>query len=113
MVDFTKLLNQTPEEREAARNEAQAEFDERIGRLINTRLRQVEDLQKLQGLGEWEERFVDSMRRIAEQHDPITGKVGGKLAYLTDSQAASFDKLVARTQHSTRAQRYSTMRSRN
>jgi hypothetical protein len=113
MVDFTKLLNQTPEEREAARNEAQAAFHERIGRLINTRLRQVEDLQKLQGLGEWEERFVDSMRRIAEQHDPITGRAGGNLAFLTDTQVTSFEKLVAKTQQSTRSQRYGVGRPRN
>jgi hypothetical protein len=98
MLDFKKLLSQTPEERAEQAKRRDEEFEQRMQEVTLRRQAQVQSMQKLEGLTEWEQNFVSSMVRLAQEVDPISGVVGRKLAYLSDPRIDSFDKLVARTQ---------------
>lgn len=96
MVDFAKLLSQTPAERLAATNEREAHWAELESNLIARRREQAQLMEALPGLTTWERDFTADMASLGNQHDPISNRVGGKLLYLSDRQLQSFTQLAER-----------------
>lgn len=97
MIDFKKLMNETPEER-AARHAHLEKLDRaRIARevsLIAERQQMVERIAAggLDRLDENSRRFVRSLQTMSEIHH-WSGLKGGDLAYLTAKQVGWLDRL--------------------
>lgn len=99
MIDFSKLIHRTPEEKEAARIERERqdqEYLERLDRLADERVAQVNALVELMPkLTSWEQDFVKSMHYLATTFD-MSGKLGGELGTLSDKRLSSLNKIVAK-----------------
>ena len=96
MVDFTKLLNRSPAERQADIDRAQREFDERQDLLLAKRKRDLDAAFGLMGLNARELDFLNDLRSRATQHDVAGGRDGGKLLYISDDQVRWLERLAAR-----------------
>lgn len=99
MIDFAKLINQTPEEKAAAvveRAEAHAALLAREAAITARLISQVEQL-NAPGivLGAWERQFVQSLASRATDFDLVTSTYGGRLNRLSLKEQPIFDRLVA------------------
>jgi len=96
MIDFKKLMDQTPEEREAVQARAAEEFAQRTREVIARRTAQIQALEADDAaLNAWERDFVSDMSYKATTYD-IAGWLGGNLATLSDKQAENLDRLHAK-----------------
>lgn len=94
MIDFTKLLNTSPEQREADRQAQYAEFTARTNATIVARLAMLEDIANSSRLlNEWETGFFESLQRKAKAFDVVGRIPGGCLADLSDSQVKHLESL--------------------
>lgn len=94
MIDFKALLNQTPEESKAIRDEMDAEYAARMDALLAERLGMLEAIQDDDPrLSDWDREFLSSMRRLATSRDRVSGKIGGELSVLSDARAAALSKI--------------------
>jgi hypothetical protein len=107
MVDFKKLMDRSPEavaEREATRAREEAAFAAHLQRTIDARREVILALERVIAedsapgaerpprLTEWEIRFVRDMSYRADTYDEA-GAFGGRLAALSDKQAAALERL--------------------
>lgn len=86
MIDFASILNRTPEESKAIRDEFDREYSERKIDLIRTRKDIILQLSGLTLNSDWDRNFIDSMLIKIDAHDFISGLAGGELAFLSDKQ---------------------------
>lgn len=97
MIDFKALMNRTPEERAAADEKLRLDDIERASRvdaLIAERVLQVEQLSEVGALTPFERQFVGTMSARGRGFDMISGKLGGRLAFLSDKETPIFERLV-------------------
>lgn len=98
MIDFKKLMAQTPEERAAAAEESRKEFEAQMLERIQARTNQIEHMARAlenhpDEFSEWEKSFILDWQLKAYVKD-ITGWVGGKLMDLSSNQTAQFKRLT-------------------
>lgn len=94
MVDFNALMNRTPEESKAIRDEMDAEFAARMDALLVERRAMLEAIQDDDPrLSEWDREFITSMRRLAASRDLVSGKIGGELSFLSDPRVTYLVKI--------------------
>lgn len=95
MVDFKKLMHRTPEERAAAMEVLDREYAEREAAKIVLLTTKVRALEQVSGtLTAYEGGFVRDMAYRAETFDDM-GRLGGRLAVLSDKQLGMLDRLFA------------------
>jgi hypothetical protein len=100
MVDFKKLLAQTPEERA----ERVRKFDEEYEATQTAKLQQrAEALRSMVqwrdssvALSDFDRKFITNMESLSTQPDIISDRIAGKLLYLTDPQVESFNRIGER-----------------
>lgn len=93
MLDFKALMNMTPEQRKADRDAAQAKFDADRDAKIKTRSEMILSLSAVENLSEWETEFLASMNCKLSSKDLISNIIGGELAFLSESQIKSLNKM--------------------
>lgn len=98
MLDFKKLMLQTPEEKEAAqieRDQQNQEYLQRLKQLADERVGQVNALMlQLDRLTTWEQSFVKSLHDMAVTSDGL-GNMGGRLGTLSDRQLNALKRIVS------------------
>lgn len=99
MVDFAKLLNRTPEEKEASRlaiEENYAQMERAELEKIATRSACVLALHEGNFLMDaFERKFISSLQYKATTYD-MSGREGGHLATLSEKQMDILDRLAAK-----------------
>ena len=99
MVDFSKLLNRTPEERAHDQErvlEAYLALAKRERDLVTLRSEQIGKLLSPGvSLSQWERQFVESLARRGEDFDLVSQTTGGRLARLSERELHIFEELVA------------------
>lgn len=99
MIDFKKLMNRTPEEKEADRLAIEARYAEMESvelAKIATRSAQVVALHEGNyPLDAFERKFISSLQYKATTFD-MTGREGGNLAFLSDKQMEILNRLAAK-----------------
>lgn len=97
MIDFTKLMNRTPEESRAAREKLDIEFREKTRSLVASRMAIIRTCAlQTDALSSWEAQFVESMVSKSEAVDRVTQMIGGELSYLSDSQVSKLSSIHSR-----------------
>lgn len=95
-MDFTKLLNRTPEERQADIERAQREYDEGQDQLLATRKANLEAALSTAGLTPRDRDFLQGLQSRARQVDHVGGRDGGRLLYISEPQVEWLKRLAAR-----------------
>lgn len=98
MVDFKKLLQRSPEEREEELRRSAARFEAELQATITERTRIVEALSTQPGLTDWEQKFLSSMQYLATTYS-MGGTFGGELADLSKGRMESLEKLLTKHPH--------------
>ena len=112
MVDFKKLLSQTPEERAQIREKMDQEYAQEVQKTIDERTAMVRALhENTEGFTPDQSRFVDSLVRMAEDKDVYSRQVGGQLLTLSEKQVRYLNDLYraqtpAKQETSPRAARF-------
>lgn len=98
MIDFSKLLNRTPEEQAQAQLEIEARDRVVIQRFRDLAITRSDQILRLYegnfSLGVFDTDFVRSMHIKSTRRDEF-GQMGGALSTLTEKQGAHFERLVA------------------
>jgi hypothetical protein len=95
-VDFRKLLEMTPQEREASRQAAQDAYERSCEERLATRRAQLAAALRLRDLNGKERDFLNGLNARAARPDHVVGRIGGELLYISDPQAAWLRDLAAR-----------------
>lgn len=99
MIDFAKLIKQTPEDRAAAAVEREEAHAALLAREAATTARLISQVEQLNApkiaLGAWERQFVQSLACRATDFDLVTSTYGGRLNRLSLKEQPIFDRLVA------------------
>ena len=97
MVDFSKLMDQSPEERQAERERIDRDFQERNLFMISSRQAIIQECSKrIEILSAWEATFIESMVQKSETLDRISRLMGGELSCLSDAQVSKLSSIHAR-----------------
>lgn len=97
MVDFTQLLNRSPEEREAAIKSVTDRHEESMRQQIEARTIQINEILASQSevggkkLLQWEQAFLQTMKNKAEKDQ--YGVIGGELTALSFAQLSKLKSL--------------------
>ena len=86
MVDFTKLLDLTPEHRQAVLDEAQRAFEDQNRAQLEDRSRQIAQALRAPNLTERERGFVEQLQQLAERSAGGDRKAGLRLLEISDAQ---------------------------
>ena len=95
-MDFRKLLEMTPQEREASRQAAQDAYERSCEERLATRKAQLAAALELRDLNGKERDFLNGLNARAACPDHVVGRVGGELLYISDPQAAWLRDIAAR-----------------
>lgn len=101
MIDFEKLMKQTPEERASRAEESRKAFEQQMLDRIRTRTEQIERIATAMethsaSFTQWDKDFIADWQRKAQAKD-MTGYVGGKLMDWSANQSIQIQRLSDKT----------------